>query len=87
MNKSELIEDMSSSSGLSKTETKKALDAMISIALRTLTKGEKIQIQNVGTLSVKVRAARKGRNPQTGKEISIPTKRVVTYKANCPGPH
>jgi DNA-binding protein HU-beta len=87
MNKSELIQDMSTSSGLSATETKKALEAMISIALRTLKEGEKIQIRSVGTFSVKTRAARVGRNPQTGIALRIPQRRVVTYKANCPGPH
>ncbi len=87
MNKQELIKEMSSTSGLSISETKRVLDAMISIAIKTLSRGESISLQNIGVFSVVERVAKTGRHPMTGAEIKIAPKRVVKYKANCPGPH
>lgn len=81
MNKSELIDSIAQQSGLTKADSKKALDAFLDSAEGALKKGDKISLIGFGTFSVSKRAARTGRNPQTGKEISIPAKKVVKFKA------
>jgi DNA-binding protein HU-beta len=78
---------MASESGLTKADSKKALDAMIKVGSKTLGKGERIAINKVGIFSVKDRASRTGRDPRTGKPIVIKSKKVVSFKANCPPPH
>jgi len=60
---------------------KKVLDAMIVIILRQLNAGDTVRLGNMGSFSVSKRAARTGRNPQTGKEIKIAAKNVVKFKA------
>ena len=87
MNKSELIDRATEISGLSKSDTRRALESTIKIISRTLQDGDSIVIRGVGSFRTGNRAARTGRNPQTGKEIKIPLRRVVRFKANCPGPH
>jgi DNA-binding protein HU-beta len=87
MNKTEMIDAMASESGLTKAETTKAIDAIIKVGTKTLGKGERIVLSNVATFSVKYRAARQGRNPQTGNPIVISAKKVVSFKPNCPPPH
>lgn len=81
MNKSELIDAMADQAGLTKTDTKKALDAFISATSGALKGGERVALVGFGSFSVTVRNARTGRNPQTGKEITIPEKKVVKFKA------
>lgn len=80
MNKAQLIEAMSSESKLTKAEAKKALDAFIISTSKALKKGERVALVGFGSFSVAKRAARKGRNPQTGKEIKISAKKVVKFK-------
>jgi len=81
MNKAELIEAMASSASLSKADAKRALDAFINNTSGALRKGDRVALVGFGSFSVSRRAARKGRNPQTGKEIQIAAKNVVRFKA------
>ncbi len=80
MNKAELVEAMASDSGLSKADAKKALDAFINTTTKALKKEDRVALVGFGSFSVSERAARKGRNPQTGKEINIKAKKVVKFK-------
>tara|TARA_R110002072_G_scaffold302402_2_gene485166 strand:+ start:36391 stop:36663 length:273 start_codon:yes stop_codon:yes gene_type:complete len=81
MNKAELIDAMASSAGLSKADAKRALDGFIDATGGALKKGGRISLVGFGSFSVSNRAARVGRNPQTGKEIQIAAKNVVRFKA------
>ena len=81
MNKSELIDSIADGAGLSKADAKRALDAFIDSTGSALKKGDKVALVGFGTFSVSNRSARKGRNPQTGKEIKIAAKNVVRFKA------
>lgn len=80
MNKQELIVAIAEESGLTKADSKKALDAFISATSASLKKGDRVALVGFGSFSVSKRAARKGRNPQTGKEIKIAAKKVVKFK-------
>lgn len=80
MNKQELIVAIATESGLTKADSKKALDAFISSTSKSLKKGDRVALVGFGSFSVSKRAARKGRNPQTGKEIKIAAKKVVKFK-------
>ncbi|HNV50068.1 MAG: HU family DNA-binding protein [Bacteroidales bacterium] len=81
MNKAELIDAMAAESGLTKADSKKALDAFVKVTQNALKSGDKITLVGFGTFSVSTRAARIGRNPQTGKELKIAAKKVVKFKA------
>lgn len=81
MNKQELIESMADGANLSKADAKRALEAFMDSTAKALKKGDKVALVGFGTFSVANRAARKGRNPQTGKEINIAAKNVVKFKA------
>jgi len=81
MNKAELIDAIASHAELSKVDAKKALDAFIDATTGALKKGDRVALVGFGSFSVSARAARKGRNPQTGKEIKIAAKKVVKFKA------
>lgn len=81
MNKSELIDAMAEKAGLTKADAKKSLEAFIESTTDALGKGDKLALVGFGSFSVSERAARTGRNPQTGKEIKIPAKKVVKFKA------
>jgi DNA-binding protein HU-beta len=83
MNKAELIEAMASNAKLSKADAKKALDGFIETTTKALKKGDRVALVGFGSFSVTKRAARKGRNPQTGKEIQIKAKNVVRFKAGA----
>jgi DNA-binding protein HU-beta len=83
MNKAELVEAMASEAGLSKADAKRALDAFISTTTGALKKGNRVALVGFGSFSVSQRSARKGRNPQTGKEINIKAKKVVKFKAGA----
>jgi len=81
MNKAQLIEAIAGESGLTKADAKKALDGFIKVTGNALKKGDRIALVGFGSFSVSERSARTGRNPQTGKEIQIPAKKVVKFKA------
>jgi DNA-binding protein HU-beta len=81
MNKAQLIDAMAGDAKLTKADAKKALDAFVKATAVALKKGERVALVGFGSFSVAKRAARKGRNPQTGKEIKIAAKKVVKFKA------
>lgn len=81
MNKAELIDAIAAESGLTKADSKKALDAFLKATTNALKSGDKVTLVGFGTFSVATRAARTGRNPQTGKELKIAAKKVVKFKA------
>ncbi|NLN94905.1 MAG: HU family DNA-binding protein [Bacteroidales bacterium] len=80
MNKAELIDAIAAETGLTKVNSKKALEAFINATSQALAKGDRVALVGFGSFSVVKRAARKGRNPQTGKEINIKAKSVVKFK-------
>jgi len=83
MNKLELVNVMAEKTGLTKVDAKKALDAFINTAVETVKKGEDVSIVGFGTMTMVKRAARKGRNPITGKEIMISEKKVMKFKPSA----
>ncbi|QQR85823.1 MAG: HU family DNA-binding protein [Flavobacteriales bacterium] len=83
MNKAELIESVAAEAKISKADAKRALDAFVNNTHKALKKGDRVALVGFGTFSVTQRKARKGRNPQTGKEIKIAAKKVVKFKAGA----
>jgi DNA-binding protein HU-beta len=83
MNKAELIDAMAANAKISKADAKKALDAFIETTTKALKKDDRVALVGFGSFSTSKRAARKGRNPQTGKEIQIKAKKVVRFKAGA----
>ena len=81
MNKAELIDAMAAEAGLTKADAKRALDAFVTATTKALKKSDRVALVGFGSFSVAKRAARTGRNPQTGKEIKIAAKKVVKFKA------
>lgn len=81
MNKAELIDAIAGGASLTKADAKRALDAFIEATSKTLKKGGRVALVGFGSFSVSQRSKRTGRNPQTGKEITIPAKKVVKFKA------
>lgn len=81
MNKTELIAAMAEQTQLSKKDAEAALKAFIDVVSEELKKGEKVQLVGFGTFEVSERAARTGRNPQTGKEMTIPASKAPKFKA------
>ena len=71
MNKTELITAIAESADISKKDSEKALKAFVDVVTEELKKGEKVQLVGFGTFEVSERAAREGRNPQTGKTMKI----------------
>ncbi|MDA9250336.1 HU family DNA-binding protein [Flavobacteriaceae bacterium] len=83
MNKSELIDAMAADAGISKAAAKLALESMISSVGKTLKGGGRVSLVGFGSWSISNRAARDGRNPQTGATIKIAAKNVVKFKAGA----
>ena len=81
MNKTELVANVAEKAGLTKKDAEKALGAVIESIEEALVEGDKIQLIGFGTFEVKDRAARTGRNPQTGKEIKIAASRNPVFMA------
>jgi DNA-binding protein HU-beta len=81
MNKSELIDAISTKSELTKTQAGAALDAVIATVGEALKGGDTVTLVGFGTFSVKERAARTGRNPKTGAAIQIAASKVPGFKA------
>lgn len=81
MNKTELVASMAQRSGLTKKDAEKALNAFFESVEQALVEGDRVQLIGFGTFEVKERAARKGRNPQTGVEIDIPASKAPGFKA------
>ena len=83
MNKSELIDAMAGDAGISKAAAKAALESLIGSVGKTLKGGGRVSLVGFGSWSVSKRAAREGRNPQTGATIKIAAKNVVKFKAGA----
>jgi DNA-binding protein HU-beta len=81
MNKAELIARISEDVGITKTQAGATLDSFTEAVGKTLKKGDKVTLVGFGTFSVSKRAARNGRNPQTGATIKIKAKKVAKFKA------
>jgi len=81
MNKAELIDAMASDANLSKADAKRALESLTTNVTGALKKGDKVALIGFGTFSISARAARTGRNPQTGATIQIKAKKVAKFKA------
>ena len=81
MNKAELVDAMAKQTGATKKDTETSLNAFVDVVTKELSKGGKIQLVGFGTFEVRKRAARKGRNPQTGEEIKIPAAKTPAFKA------
>ncbi len=81
MTKTELIDKMAKDANISKAAANKALDSFIDGIKKTLKKGNKVTLIGFGTFSVGKRAARKGRNPQTGETIKIKASKTPKFKA------
>ncbi|TLS35926.1 HU family DNA-binding protein [Pseudalkalibacillus caeni] len=80
MNKTDLINAVAESAELSKKDATKAVDAVIDNISKSLSDGDKVQLIGFGNFEVRERAARKGRNPQTGEEIEIAASKVPAFK-------
>lgn len=81
MNKSELIDAIADSSDLSKADATRALSGFIDSVTGALKKGDTVSLIGFGTFAVKERAARQGRNPQTGETIQIKAAKIPSFKA------
>lgn len=81
MNKTELIEVIAKDAKLSKASAQAALDAIVSAIVKTVTKGDAVTLVGFGAFSSGKRAARTGRNPQTGETIKIPAAKTVKFSA------
>ena len=81
MTKAEMIANISKEAQISKASAGKALTAFTGSVTKTLKKGDKLTLTGFGTFSITKRKARTGRNPQTGKAIKIPARKVAKFKA------
>ena len=81
MNKQELVKKVAETAGLKNVEAKAAVDATIDAIKAAVAEGDKVQIIGFGTFEVKERAARTGRNPQSGAAIEIPASKAPVFKA------
>ncbi len=80
MNKSELVDNMASAAGISKAAAEKALTGLLDSITNALSSGDKVTLVGFGTFSTSDRAARQGRNPQTGATIKIAARTVARFK-------
>jgi len=83
MNKAQLIDAIAGDANLTKADAKRALDAFVKTTTSALRKGDRVALVGFGSFSVSKRNARTGRNPQTGKPITIAAKKVVKFKAGA----
>ncbi|CAB1276562.1 HU family DNA-binding protein [Candidatus Nitrosacidococcus tergens] len=81
MNKTELIDAVAKKGDLKKTEAARVVDSIVEAITDTLSRGEQVVLIGFGTFSVRDRAARTGRNPQTGEEIKIKASKNPVFKA------
>jgi len=80
MNRADLVTRIAKDADITKRQAEKALNALVSGVQEALSKGDSITLVGFGTFSVMSRAARKGRNPQTGREIFIPESKTPKFK-------
>ena len=81
MNKAELIAAVAAKTGETKKSAEASVNAIVDVITGSLVKGDKVQLVGFGSFEVRKRAARKGRNPQTGEEIKIPSSKSPVFKA------
>lgn len=81
MKKSEMIEALAEATGLSKADSERAFNGVFDMLKSELAKGNKVQVAGFGTFKISERAARDGRNPQTGETIKIAASKSVSFKA------
>ncbi|WP_457641808.1 HU family DNA-binding protein [Persephonella sp.] len=81
MTKAELIAKVATEAGVTKASAERCVNAFVKALTAALEKGERVALPGLGVFNVKERAARKGRNPRTGEEITIPARKVVVFKA------
>jgi len=81
MNKADLVVALAAKTGASKKCAEESLNAMVEVIKETLVKGDKVQLVGFGSFEVRTRAARKGKNPQTGAEMKIPACKAPSFKA------
>ena len=84
MNKAELIATVADKTGASKAQVEKVMGALVETIIAEVKAGNDISLTGLGTFSLAERAARKGRNPQTGEPIDIPESRSMKFKAGKP---
>ncbi len=80
MTKADLVENIYQKTGFSKKESAEIVETVFDLIKSTLEEGEKIKIAGFGNFVVKEKATRRGRNPQTGAEIKISSRRILTFK-------
>ncbi len=80
MNKGQLVEQMATGAGISKAAAERALNAFMDAVMDAVAAGDKVTLVGFGTFYVTKRKARTGRNPQTGKKMKIPAKKVVKFR-------
>ena len=81
MNKADLVNEISTKTGLTKTKTNDVVDAIVESIQNALSKGERVTLVGFGTFDTITRKERKGRNPKTGAELHIPEKKAARFKA------
>lgn len=80
MTKKEIVVKIADDSGIKQIEVKKVLQKALDGIIESLSRGETVELRNFGVFKVKTRKGRMGRNPRTGESVSIPEKKVVTFK-------
>jgi DNA-binding protein HU-beta len=80
MNKADMVTKVAEKSDLTKKDAEKAIGAFVDTVTETLSHGDKVQLVGFGTFEVRQRAERKGRNPQTREEITIPASKAPVFK-------
>ena len=83
MNKAELVNAIAADAKITKADAEKAINGFITATTKALKKGDRVALVGFGSFSVAKRAARTGRNPQTGKEMKIAAKKVAKFKAGA----
>jgi len=80
MNKAELVQEVANQTGLTKKTSREAVDGVTSVITDSLGREEKVTLVGFGVFQVMGRKARRGRNPRTGEEIQIPTKKIPKFR-------
>ena len=84
MNKNDLVQKLADRTGLSRMDAQKAVDGMFEVITDSLKEGEEVRISGFGVFVVSARAGGKGRNPQTGEEITIKASKAPRFRAGKP---
>ena len=80
MTKADLVEEVSGKTGLTRTDVAVVVDAFLEVVKKSLEDGNNIEIRGFGTFKIKLRKARKARNPRTGEEVPVPDRKVPVFK-------